>query len=99
MSPERLAILLSEQTVGTPAYILIEHELNLRIAKVQSRATLFAAGVGIATALAATALAAYLQSMTMASPPATPLNGDGNVSTTKPLAIPESKPEEQRPKQ
>jgi len=39
MSPEELAILLSQQSAGTPAYILVEHELNLRIAKVQSRAT------------------------------------------------------------
>lgn len=39
MSPEKLAILLSQQQAGAPAYILVEHELDLRIASVQSRAT------------------------------------------------------------
>lgn len=52
MSPEKLAILLSGQKEKSPAYILVEHELNLRIAKVQSRATLIAAAIGVAAGVA-----------------------------------------------
>ena len=59
MTPEKLAILLSKQAPGTPAYILVEHELNLRIAKVQARA----AYVGIFAALAGTVLGAFLQAI------------------------------------
>ncbi len=51
MSPERLAILLSELETGTPAHILVEHELQLRIAKVQSQATREAAIFGLAGVL------------------------------------------------
>ncbi|MDP1680486.1 MAG: hypothetical protein Q8L39_01755 [Burkholderiales bacterium] len=47
MSPEKLAILLSEQKPGTPACILVEHELNIRIAQVEARATERASYVGI----------------------------------------------------
>ncbi|WP_152495401.1 hypothetical protein [Desulfococcus multivorans] len=36
MSSEKLAILLSECEKDTPKYILIEHELNMRIAKEQA---------------------------------------------------------------
>lgn len=46
MSAERLAILLSGLETGSPARILIEHELNLRIAREQSGATLKAAVLG-----------------------------------------------------
>jgi hypothetical protein len=59
MSPEKLAILLSQQQAGTPAAILVEHELNLRIAKVQSRATY----VGVVAALVGTIVGAVLQPM------------------------------------
>ena len=37
MSAEELAILLSESKEGDPVYILIEHELNLRIIKAQNK--------------------------------------------------------------
>jgi hypothetical protein len=40
MSAQELAILLSESKDGKPAYILIEHELNLRIIKEQNKITL-----------------------------------------------------------
>lgn len=51
MSPERLAILLSERKKDSPAYILVSHELNLRIAEVQARATTNASYLGIVGAL------------------------------------------------
>lgn len=47
MSAERLAILLSEQQVGTPAYILVEHELNCRVQRVQADAAARASHVGL----------------------------------------------------
>ena len=40
MTAEELAILLSDCEVNTPKYILIEHELNLRIVKEQNKTTL-----------------------------------------------------------
>ena len=64
MSPEKLAILLSEQQAGTPAYILVEHELNLRIAQVQARATYkasYVGVVGVVVGIAATAFLSWLQ--------------------------------------
>jgi len=71
MSAERLAILLCEQTPGTPAYILVEHELNLRIAQVQSHATLWSAGIGaLAGVLAAIAgaIAAFVLTSSQVPP-------------------------------
>ena len=47
LSPEKLAILLSGQEPGKPAHILVEHELNLRIAQVQARAAARASYMGI----------------------------------------------------
>ena len=47
MSPEKLAIVLSECTKDSPQYILVSHELNVRIAKVQSRAAYGAAFLGL----------------------------------------------------
>ena len=52
MSPQKLAILLAGQQAGTPAHILVEHELNLRIAQVQARATYKASYIGIVGAAA-----------------------------------------------
>lgn len=45
MSAEELAILLSGCKPDTPKYILIEHELNLRIVKEQNKTTLLAASI------------------------------------------------------
>ena len=56
MSPERLAILLSQQQPDTPAYILIEHELNLRITSVQSKATIRSGWLGLGGTLLGTIL-------------------------------------------
>lgn len=58
MSPEKRAILLSRQQIGTPAYILLEHELNLRIAQIQARATYKASYIGIISAVAGAFLGA-----------------------------------------
>lgn len=60
MSPEKLAILLSEQQNGTPAYVLVEHELNLRIALVQFQATLRSGWLGLLGALLGAALGFFL---------------------------------------
>ncbi len=40
MTALQLAELFSTRQVGTPAYIVLEHELNMKIAKVQAKATL-----------------------------------------------------------
>ena len=48
MSPQKLAILLATCEKDSPQYILVSHELNLRIAQVSSRATYGAAAVGLA---------------------------------------------------
>ncbi len=60
MLPEKLAILLSQQQPGTPAYVLVEHELNLRIASIQSRATLRSGWLGLLGALLGAALGFFL---------------------------------------
>lgn len=60
MSPQKLAILLSQQAAGTPAYILVEHELDLRIASVQSKATVRAGWLGLIGALCGATLGFFL---------------------------------------
>lgn len=60
MSEKELAEVLSTCKVGTPAYILIEHELNLRIARIQSRATLRSGWLGLIGALLGAALGFFL---------------------------------------
>lgn len=60
MSPQKLAILLSQQETGTPAYILVEHELDLRIASVQSKATVRAGWLGLIGALFGATLGFFL---------------------------------------
>lgn len=56
MSEKKLAVLLSNCKATTPAYILIEHELNRRIAKIQAMPTY----IGIISGLAGVALGAWL---------------------------------------
>jgi hypothetical protein len=63
MSPEKLAILLSQQQAGSPAHILVEHELNLRIALIQSQATSRAGWIGLLGALLGAALGFFLSTL------------------------------------
>lgn len=65
MSPLKLAELLSEQEPGSVQYILVEHELNIRIAKVQSNATYW----GAALTLLGVVVGWYLQEWSKSSPP------------------------------
>ena len=60
MSVEKLAIILSGCAQGKAAYILIEHELNMRLAQEQSSATRWAALYGAVGALAAAGVGAWL---------------------------------------
>ena len=60
MSPEKLAIELSKQEKDSPPYILLEHELNLRLAKEQSKATLEAGRYGGHAAVLSAILTAVL---------------------------------------
>ena len=63
----QLAELLSTQQVGTPAYIVLEHELNMKIAKVQAKATLSSGWLGftggIIAALFVFALGYYFEKL------------------------------------
>ena len=60
MSPEKLAIELSKQEKDSPPYILLEHELNLRLAKEQSEATREAGRYGGHAAVLAALLTAII---------------------------------------
>ena len=51
-----LAQLLSQAKTGSPAKILLEHALNMRLAKIQAKATLSAGWAGIFGALVAAIL-------------------------------------------
>lgn len=62
MSAEKLAILLSKQEKGTPQYILLEHELNIRLANIQSRATYVGIVAGLAGTIVGAILTVWLQS-------------------------------------
>ena len=56
MTPRALARLLSNTTPNSPGYTILSHELNLKIAKEQSKATLAAAWIGAIVALIAVVL-------------------------------------------
>lgn len=60
MSPEKLAIELAKQEKGSPPYILLEHELNLQLAKEQSKATLSSGWLGLIGSLSASLLGVVL---------------------------------------
>lgn len=60
MSPEKLAIELSNQKEGSPAYLLLEHELNLRLATIQANATRVAALYGVLGVILGAVLTAAL---------------------------------------
>ena len=56
MSPEELAIILSTRDKDSAVYILLSHELNLKIAKLQSKATLSAGWLGAGATIVAVLL-------------------------------------------
>lgn len=60
MSVLRLAELLSTQKLGSIAYIVLEHELNLKIAKVQAKATLSSGWLGLVGSISAALLGVAL---------------------------------------
>ncbi len=62
MSPEKLAIELSKQEKDSPPYILLEHELNLRLAKEQSIATRSAGWYGAVATIVAVFIGYFLGS-------------------------------------
>ena len=72
MSPEKLAIRLSEQTAGTPAYILVDHELNIRIANIQAKAATRASYVGIVGVVVGVILTAICAALLLKYPPNEP---------------------------
>ena len=60
MSPENLALEIAKHQVNSPAYILLSHELDRRIAKDQAIATWQAAILGGLFALGSVALGTWL---------------------------------------
>lgn len=56
MSTFSLAQNLANHKSGTPAYILVEHELTLKIAKLQAKATLSSGWIGAIGAILAAAV-------------------------------------------
>ncbi|MBI5119049.1 hypothetical protein HZA56_21505 [Candidatus Poribacteria bacterium] len=62
MSEKELAEVLSACKSGTPAYILIEHELNRRIARIQAIPTYVGVVSGVISALAGIVLGAWSNS-------------------------------------
>ncbi len=96
MTVLQLAELLSTRQVGTPAYIVLEHELNLKIAKVQAKATLSSGWLGFAgsiiAALFAFALGYYFgQLPTSQEPSSVDVSVEDHPSTQQPELITPSK--------
>ena len=58
MSPENLALELTKHENSSPAYIILSHELSLRLAKEQSKATLSAGWLGAGATVIAVLLSA-----------------------------------------
>ena len=56
MSVIKIAELLSHQPEGSVPHVVLSHELNLKIAKVQSKATLSAGWIGAASTVSAAVL-------------------------------------------
>jgi hypothetical protein len=69
MTPEKLAILLNQQRQGTAAHILIEHELNIRIAQIQARAAYRASYIGMVGIVVGAVLTAFLTAWLQKPPP------------------------------
>lgn len=83
MSPERLAIELSKLEKGSPPYILLEHELNLRLAKEQAKATLSAGWLGAGATILAVFIGAALGYLVGTSQPKEPSGGLGAKHATE----------------
>jgi hypothetical protein len=60
MTTRSLARLLSNTQSGSPAHVILSHELNLKIARDQSKATLRAGWIGFSGAIIAAAFTAWL---------------------------------------
>jgi hypothetical protein len=91
MSPEKLAIELSKLEKGSPPYILLEHELNLRLAKTQAKATLSAGWLG-ASATVLAALATFVLGIFVGASQPKESNGSKCEKTSAaPAAQPDSK--------
>jgi hypothetical protein len=94
MSPENLALELAKHQSGSPAYIILSHELSLRLAKEQSKATLSAGWLGAGATVIAVLLSAgigYLAGTSKTkilecpvSQPSTTCNGTQNVAPPLP---------------
>ena len=72
MTAEDLAILLAGLEAGKPAHILVEHELNLRIAHVQAKAAARASYVGIVGVVVGVILTAIFAVLLLKYPPNEP---------------------------
>ena len=81
MSPLKLAQILSTSTPGSTAYILIEHELQLKIAGVQANATRSAGWLRFWGTLVAAAIAFFLGYFIGPSPTKVSNNAEGEKAT------------------
>lgn len=86
MSQEKLAIELSRLEKGSPPYILLEHELNLRLAKEQAKATLSAGWLGASATVLAVFIAAALGYLAGTSQPKESNDGSREKQATYPAS-------------
>ena len=91
MSAEKLAIELSKQEKCSPPYILLEHELNLRLAKEQAKATLSAGWLGASATVIAVFLSIGLGYLAGASQSKEPKQSKCEKSSAAPAAQPDGK--------
>lgn len=91
MSPEKLAIELSKLEKGSPPYVLLEHELNLRLAKEQAKATLSAGWLGAGATLLAVLISAALGYIAGTSQPKTPNGCEHEKQSTSKASQPDNK--------
>ncbi len=98
MTVLQLAELLSTRQVGTPAHIVLEHELNMKIAKVQAKATRSSGWLGfggsIIAALFAFALGYYFGQLPTSQEPTNSVDFsvEDHPSTQQPGLITPSEP-------
>ena len=87
MSAMKLAELLADQQPGTVQHILVEHELNLRIAGVQAMATYW----GAVLALLGVVVGWFLQALTasLLPPPSGESQSKSEQREQRPVRIPE----------
>ena len=86
MSILQLAEYLSSVEKGTPGYIVVEHELNLKIAKVQAKATLNAGWIGASASIIAVLLTFALGFYTGSSKSKEPNDTKCEKTTTRPAS-------------